>query len=63
MSNKAAVRKKSRPEDRPQKDSLVTFSKALSYILRHGAEKEGITLASDGYVLVDDIVCKSEKKS
>ena len=28
----------------------------MSYILRHGAEKEGITMRSDGYVSVKDIL-------
>ena len=34
----------------------VKISKALSYILRHGAAKEGLKMRPDGYVRVDDIV-------
>ncbi|KAJ3346094.1 threonine synthase [Entophlyctis luteolus] len=36
-------------------DAGVAFSKALSYILRHGAAKEGIPMRTDGYVLVADL--------
>ncbi|KAJ3293742.1 tRNA 2'-phosphotransferase 1 [Rhizoclosmatium sp. JEL0117] len=34
----------------------VQFSKTLSFILRHGAVKEGIPMRSDGYVRVDDLL-------
>lgn len=40
------------PKDSPE----VRISKTLSYILRHGAEKEGLKLRTDGYTLVDDLV-------
>ncbi|KAI8820475.1 KptA family-domain-containing protein [Fimicolochytrium jonesii] len=36
--------------------SEVRTSKALSYVLRHGAEKDGIPMRSDGYVLFTDLV-------
>ena len=40
-----------------EKDSpAVRLSKTLSYILRHGAQKEGIPIRPDGYVKVDDLV-------
>lgn len=42
-----------RPSDSPE----VRISKTLSYILRHGAEKEGLKIRSDGYVRVTDLVC------
>lgn len=42
-----------RPNDTPD----VAASKALSYILRHGAEKEGLHIRSDGYIKLDDVVC------
>ncbi|KAJ3017073.1 UNVERIFIED_CONTAM: tRNA 2'-phosphotransferase 1 [Siphonaria sp. JEL0065] len=41
-----------RPKDSPE----VQFSKTLSYILRHGAAKEGIPIRSDGNVLVTDLI-------
>ena len=41
-----------RREDPPD----VKISKTLSYILRHGAAKEGLTMRSDGYIKVDDLV-------
>lgn len=34
----------------------VLISKALSYTLRHGAQKEGIKIRQDGYVRVDELV-------
>ena len=34
----------------------VLISKACAYILRHGAEKEGLNMRRDGYVRVDDLV-------
>ncbi len=36
----------------------VQFSKALSYILRHGAEKEGLPIRPDGYILVDQLLAR-----
>lgn len=41
-----------RPADSPD----VAASKTLSYILRHGAEKEGLHIRSDGLVRLDDVV-------
>lgn len=37
----------------------VTVSKAMSFILRHGAEKEGIKLDAQGYANVADLVSPS----
>ena len=34
----------------------MVISKALTYLLRHGAEKEGLNIREDGYVLVDEIL-------
>lgn len=34
----------------------VVFSKSLSFILRHGAIKEGLPIRSDGYANVADLV-------
>lgn len=36
------------------------MSKTLSYILRHGAQKEGLTLRPDGFVRVDQLVSPFE---
>ncbi|SCU66363.1 phosphotransferase, putative [Trypanosoma equiperdum] len=38
------------------KEKVVTYSKALSRILRHGADKMKITISDAGYVLADDLV-------
>src|SRR5258708_5127073 len=37
-------------------DPDVELSKVISYILRHGAKKEGLAIRSDGYVRLDDLV-------
>ena len=34
----------------------VTVSKAMSYLLRHGAEKEGVKIDEGGWVRVEDLV-------
>jgi len=34
----------------------VQISKKLSWLLRHGAEKEGLTLNNAGYASLDDVV-------
>ncbi|CAG8643556.1 163_t:CDS:2, partial [Paraglomus brasilianum] len=37
-------------------DPTVRLSKALSYVLRHGAKKEGISMRTDGYVLLNELL-------
>jgi 2'-phosphotransferase len=41
----------------------VDISKCLSFILRHGATKEGINITTDGFVLVSDILAWNKIKS
>jgi len=41
-----------RPNDSPD----VAASKTLAYILRHGAEKEGLHMRSDGLIRLADVV-------
>lgn len=61
--NQNQNQKKRAPRGGRQNDSPdVKLSKALSYILRHGAEKEKITMRSDGYVKVSDILIKPKFK-
>lgn len=43
-----------RREDTPD----VRASKTLSYILRHGASKEGLKMRKDGFVRVDELVSR-----
>jgi 2'-phosphotransferase len=38
----------------------VRLSKLLSYILRHGAVKENVTIAPNGYIAVKDLVKKNK---
>ncbi|KAJ3107170.1 tRNA 2'-phosphotransferase 1 [Phlyctochytrium bullatum] len=40
----------------PVQDRQVFVSKAMSYVLRHGAVKEGIPIRPDGYVRFEDLV-------
>ena len=35
----------------------VNISKAMSFILRHGAQREGLKLDENGYARVDELVC------
>lgn len=49
-SKKKASRR--RQDDSPD----VRNSKTLSYILRHGAAKEGLTMRPDGYIRLDKLV-------
>lgn len=37
-------------------DPNVELSKSLSYILRHSAQREGLTIRTDGYVRLDELV-------
>lgn len=41
---------------RPPETPDVKASKGLAYILRHGAEKEGLHIRSDGYIKLADVV-------
>jgi hypothetical protein len=35
----------------------VLVSKKLSWLLRHGAEKEGLVMGKGGYINLDEVVC------
>ncbi|TPX66382.1 hypothetical protein SpCBS45565_g04519 [Spizellomyces sp. 'palustris'] len=50
------ARGRGRGRGRHTDDPIVRISKAMSYVLRHGAAKDGIPIRADGYVLVDDLV-------
>lgn len=43
----------------PRDGQNTRISKTLTYVLRHGAEQEGITVRPDGFVLVKDLVGES----
>lgn len=47
---------KPRHED-PKTGRQITVSKAMSFILRHAAEKEGLRMDAQGYASVGDLVC------
>lgn len=55
MSSKQDRNRKSR--DTPAKGREIAISKALSYVLRHAAEREGLKIDSQGYANVADVVC------
>lgn len=46
----------SRRENGPNKSSTVVLSKQLSWLLRHGLDKSGLEIRSDGYVRLDKLV-------
>ncbi|CAH7675248.1 phosphotransferase KptA/Tpt1 [Phakopsora pachyrhizi] len=47
-----------RPDDSPD----VRLSKTLSYILRHGAEKEYLKLRADGFIRLEDVLQRPKLK-
>ncbi|GAA6018562.1 hypothetical protein JCM11491_006446 [Sporobolomyces phaffii] len=47
---------------RPTDDPDTRWSKTLSYILRHGAAKESLTLREDGFVRVQDLLKRPKLK-
>lgn len=53
---------KSRPKKghkpRANESREVIISKACSYILRHGAEKEGLSMRPDGFIKVTDLLAR-----
>ncbi|KAH6574616.1 hypothetical protein BASA83_009523 [Batrachochytrium salamandrivorans] len=56
---------RTQPAPRSQQNSLagddnVRISKALSYILRHGAKKEGLEMQDDGFVALDSILSRKQ---
>lgn len=38
------------------KKTIKKLSRTISYLLRHGAEKEGIIIKENGYILIDDLI-------
>lgn len=50
------TRGRGRGRGRRDDDPNTKISKALSYTLRHGAEKEGLKLRGDGYANVAELV-------
>ncbi|CAE6468429.1 unnamed protein product [Rhizoctonia solani] len=55
-TNATTLRKGGR--DRRNESVEIRNSKTLSYILRHGAAKEHLTIRSDGYVRVSDLLAR-----
>lgn len=51
-----------KPARRPQ-SSTEQLSRSLAYILRHGAEKEGLAIRPDGYIKLDDVLNRPRVKS
>jgi len=41
---------------------LIQLSKTMSYLLRHGAEKEQLKISEDGYVLMEDLLSHRQCK-
>lgn len=60
-ASKAAAPRPEQPGKNPGKnprpmDPAVQLSKALAYLLRHGAEKEHLSVRPDGYLRVDAVL-------
>lgn len=53
--NPAGARLRGLDRDPPD----VRISKTLSWLLRHGAQSEGLQIRTDGYIKVDDLVRRS----
>ena len=48
----------------PRKQSAEEqLSRALAYLLRHGADKEGLAIRADGYILLRDVLDRPRVKS
>ncbi|WWC93102.1 uncharacterized protein L201_008068 [Kwoniella dendrophila CBS 6074] len=47
---------------RPPETPDVKASKGLAYILRHGAEKEGLHIRSDGYIKLNDVLARPKMR-
>ena len=50
------------PRNRPKENTSENarpgaISKSLSYVLRHAAEREGLKIDAQGYLIVSDVVC------
>ncbi|KAL8639602.1 MAG: hypothetical protein Q9228_003384, partial [Teloschistes exilis] len=56
MPSRSGTRGKSGGGKRPPPSRDETISKAMSYVLRHGAEKEGLKLNEGGYVNCGDLI-------
>ena len=56
MSAKKSRFPRDRRGERSQEEGI---SRNLSYILRHGAARQGIAMRNDGFVKVSDLVSKS----
>ncbi|XP_043931672.1 tRNA 2'-phosphotransferase 1 [Protopterus annectens] len=50
------------PRHHQHQDPDVQLSKALSYVLRHGAAKLGFQMSSDGFLYVEEILCHPQYK-
>ncbi|EPY51980.1 tRNA 2'-phosphotransferase Tpt1 [Schizosaccharomyces cryophilus OY26] len=55
--------KSSKGKRKQEQDPMIRFSKALSKVLRHTAQSNGLRLRHDGFVLVDDLLRLPQFKS
>ncbi|GAA5870646.1 hypothetical protein JCM3774_001713 [Rhodotorula dairenensis] len=61
-SSSAAPKPPKSARGRPTDDPDTRWSKTLSYILRHGAAKEGLKLRPDGFVRVEELMKRPKLK-
>lgn len=55
-TTKSSSSKEGRPSSHREEDSDIRLSKHLSKVLRHEAVAMGLSMASDGYVKIDDLL-------
>eukprot|EP00762_Andalucia_godoyi_P005582 ANDGO_00551.mRNA.1 Putative tRNA 2'-phosphotransferase len=60
---KAVLKQMASGSRRRPVDDLTRISKTMSYLLRHGATKEGLAIADDGFMHVDDLLSHRNLKS
>lgn len=53
--------KKPHHKDPRSQSPSTQLSRALSYLLRHGAEKEKLAMGADGWVALDDVLLKKSR--
>ncbi|KAJ3190330.1 tRNA 2'-phosphotransferase 1 [Gaertneriomyces sp. JEL0708] len=63
MSAQASARSRGPRGRKADDDPTVRISKAMSYLLRHGAAKEGLPIREDGFMLVQDLLSHPRLKA
>lgn len=62
LEENSEKKKRNKMRGRMNDSPDTQLSKTLSYLLRHGAAKEGLKMRSDGFVKINDLVRDSYRK-